>query len=206
MSEKKLSSDAVEWANTRYIKGKPEREASLKEAGRQADLAQHIYDTRKKRRMSRERLAELSGLSATTIEDLEESDYDGDWDEAMQRINRVFHELDQRDQEKTTKTQHEVRKVRKSTRAELVSQVADKTGVTKKVVDEVLRSLIEAIRQTLKEDRGITIPELGTFSVVRKMPPAGVHLRTRTKRIMAAGKTPSFRPAKALKRAVNESK
>src|SRR4030042_274187 len=44
---------------------------------------------------------------------------------------------------------------RKSTKADLISQIANKTKVPKKVVDEVLKSLIEAIRQTLKEDRGI---------------------------------------------------
>jgi DNA-binding XRE family transcriptional regulator len=88
MSEK--SSDAVEWAYRRYIKGNPEREASFAEAGRQADLAQQIYDIRHKLHMTREDLAELSGLTPEAIEDLEESDYDGDWDAAIDRINSAF--------------------------------------------------------------------------------------------------------------------
>ena len=88
MSEK--SSDAVEWAYNRYIKGNPEREASFEEAGRQADLAQQIYDIRNKLHMTREDLAEFSGLTPEVIEDIEESDYDGDWDEAVASINRAF--------------------------------------------------------------------------------------------------------------------
>jgi DNA-binding protein HU-beta len=88
MSEK--SSDAVTWAYNRYIKGNPEREASLEEAGRQSDLAQQIYDIRNKLRMTRDDLAEFSGLTPETIEDIEESDYDGDWNEAVALINRAF--------------------------------------------------------------------------------------------------------------------
>ena len=88
---KDLALDAVEWVYNRYIKGKPEREASLAEASRQSDLAQEIYDIRGKLRMTREDLAEVSGLTAETIEDLEESDYDGDWDEAIRKVNTGFH-------------------------------------------------------------------------------------------------------------------
>jgi len=90
MGEKKLSSDAVEWAYSRYIKGKPAREASFDEATRQSDLAQQVYDIREKFRMSREELAKFSGFTTEVIEDLEETDYDGDWDEAIEKINSGF--------------------------------------------------------------------------------------------------------------------
>ncbi|AFM26464.1 hypothetical protein [Desulfomonile tiedjei] len=88
MSEK--SSDAVEWAYNRYIKGNPERKASFEEASRQSDLAQQIYDIRNKLRMTREDLAEFSGLTPEIIEDIEESDYSGDWDETTTLINKAF--------------------------------------------------------------------------------------------------------------------
>jgi DNA-binding protein HU-beta len=91
MSDKNISSDAVEWAYNRYIKGKPEREASFAEASKQSDLAEQIYDIRARLRMTREDLAEFSGLTAETIEDLEESDYDGDWNEAILKVNTGFH-------------------------------------------------------------------------------------------------------------------
>jgi len=42
--------------------------------------------------MTREDLAEFSGLTAETVEDLEETDYDGDWNEAIALINKAFHE------------------------------------------------------------------------------------------------------------------
>lgn len=90
MTEKRRSSDAVEWTYNQYIKGDPEREALLAEASRQSDIAQQVYDIRKRLRMTREDLAESCGLSEETIEDIEESDYDGDWDEAIRKVNEGF--------------------------------------------------------------------------------------------------------------------
>ena len=92
MEEKKRSSDATEWAYNRYIKGNPELEQYFEDLEVQSDLAQQIYDVRNRLRMSREELAELSGLTAESIEDLEETDYEGDWGEAIDKINRAFHD------------------------------------------------------------------------------------------------------------------
>lgn len=91
MEKKKLSSDAYQWMYERYIKDDPEAQASLKEIKIQADLAGQIYGIRTRLHMTREELAEFSGLTAETIEDLEESDYDGDWDEAIEKVNTGFH-------------------------------------------------------------------------------------------------------------------
>jgi DNA-binding XRE family transcriptional regulator len=91
MSDKELSTDAVEWMFNRYIKNDPARIAHLELVRKRADLARQIYDIREKLRMTREDLAEFSGLTAETIEDLEESDYDGDWDEAIRKVNTGFH-------------------------------------------------------------------------------------------------------------------
>ncbi len=91
MSEKKLSTDAVEWAYNRYIKNDPDRGAHLELLRKQSALAQQIYDIRNKLHMTRDDLAEFSGLTSEAIEDLEESDYEGDWNEAIDRINHAFH-------------------------------------------------------------------------------------------------------------------
>lgn len=91
MAKKKLSSDAHQWMYDRYIKDDPEAQASLKEIKVRADLAGQVYDIRTRLHMTREELAEFSGLTAGTIEDLEESDYDGDWDQAIKKVNAGFH-------------------------------------------------------------------------------------------------------------------
>ncbi len=90
MNEKKLSTDAVEWTYNRYIKNDPERVAHVELVRRQAALAQQVYHIRNKLHMTRQDLAEFSGLTPGTIEDIEESDYGGDWDEAIDKINIAF--------------------------------------------------------------------------------------------------------------------
>jgi len=90
MSSKKIVTDAYQWSYDRYVKGDPDLVDFAQEIRAQGLLAQQIYDIRNKLHMTREDLAELSGLTAEAIEDLEESDYDGDWDEAINQINRAF--------------------------------------------------------------------------------------------------------------------
>jgi DNA-binding XRE family transcriptional regulator len=90
MTEKKSNCDAAEWAYNRYIKGDPEMEAYFERLDVQSGLAQQIYDIRNRLHMTREELAEFSGLTPEAIEDLEETDYDGDWNEAVDRINHAF--------------------------------------------------------------------------------------------------------------------
>ncbi|MGO8879967.1 MAG: hypothetical protein ACLPVO_05670 [Desulfomonilaceae bacterium] len=55
-----------------------------------ADLAGQMYSVRTRLHMTREDLAEFSGLSLDAVEALEESDYDGSWQEAINRINSAF--------------------------------------------------------------------------------------------------------------------
>lgn len=91
MSNKKTVADAYQWSYDQYIKDDPDLVEFAREMRVRAGIAQQIYDIRNKLRMTREDLAEFSGLTPEIIEDIEESDYDGDWDEAMTRINRAFH-------------------------------------------------------------------------------------------------------------------
>jgi DNA-binding protein HU-beta len=90
MNNKKTVTDAYQWSYNRYIKDDPELVEFAREIRVRAGLAQQIYDIRNKLRMTREDLAEFSGLTAEVIEDIEESDYEGNWDEAITRINRAF--------------------------------------------------------------------------------------------------------------------
>ena len=90
MEKNNISSDAYQWTYERYIKGDPEIQEFLGEVQIKADLSGQIYSIRNKLRMSREDLAEFSGLTSEAIEDLEESDYDGSWEDAIERINRAF--------------------------------------------------------------------------------------------------------------------
>ena len=90
MEKNNISSDAYQWTYERFIKGDPEIHEFLREVRIKADISGQIYSVRNKLRMSREDLAEFSGLTSEAIEDLEESDYDGSWEDEVERINRAF--------------------------------------------------------------------------------------------------------------------
>jgi len=90
MSSKKIVTDAYQWSYDRYIKDDPELVEFASGMRVRAGIAQQIYDIRNKLRMTRDDLAEYSGLTPATIEDIEESDYDGDWEQAIALINKAF--------------------------------------------------------------------------------------------------------------------
>jgi DNA-binding XRE family transcriptional regulator len=90
MSSKKIVTDAYRWSYDRYVKDDPELVEFAKDIRVKAELAQQIYDIRNKLHMTRDDLAGFSGLTPESIEDIEETDYDGDWDGAVALINRAF--------------------------------------------------------------------------------------------------------------------
>jgi nucleoid DNA-binding protein len=88
------------------------------------------------------------------------------------------------------------------TKAELVAQIAQASGITKQKAKEALKSLIEAIGQVLKKDGEIRVSSLGTFRVRKRKARAGVNPRTGAKIKIPATKAPAFRAGKALREAV----
>jgi nucleoid DNA-binding protein len=83
---------------------------------------------------------------------------------------------------------------RRLTEVELSAQIAEKKNVDKKVVEEFFKSLIEEIRQNLKENTEIRLGR--TFSVVKKA----------AKNKIPATKAQRFTAPKSLKKAVKKSK
>jgi len=87
-------------------------------------------------------------------------------------------------------------------KAELVSRIAKKAGVTKKVAAVVARSLTAVIRESLTKDCQIRIAGIGTFRVVERKAQSGLNPRTREKINIPAIKLPRFTASKALKEAI----
>lgn len=92
------------------------------------------------------------------------------------------------------------------TKAELMAQVAKQTDLTQKKIEAVLKSIIEAIHDSLKKEGEIRIDGLGTLKVTERKARTGVNPRTKQKIQIPATKAPTFRPAKALKDAVKDLK
>ncbi|MFH1113525.1 MAG: XRE family transcriptional regulator [Pseudomonadota bacterium] len=91
MEEKERSSDAYEWAYDRYIKGDPEMEKYFEELGVKADIARQLYNLREQADLTQEQLADLVGIDPSIIDDMEESDYEGDFLAIASRIANALH-------------------------------------------------------------------------------------------------------------------
>ncbi len=91
------------------------------------------------------------------------------------------------------------------TKADLVSQVAKQSKLTVKATEAVLKSLIGAVHQALKDDGEIRISALGTFKVLERKPRTGRNPRTGSKMTIPAMRVISFRPTKSVREAAKKT-
>ena len=87
-------------------------------------------------------------------------------------------------------------------RSDIVSAMAASTGWTKAAYDRALRALLASIRTSLKRGQSVTLVGFGTFCVSRRKPRRGKNPRTGQPMVVAAGRTPRFKPSRELKRAI----
>jgi DNA-binding XRE family transcriptional regulator len=78
MEERKLSSDALAWAHNEFIRNDPESESLLEEYQIRIDIGQQVYDLRSATGVTQGQLANLVGVDESTIDELEQADYEGD--------------------------------------------------------------------------------------------------------------------------------
>ena len=87
-------------------------------------------------------------------------------------------------------------------KAELITAMASKADLTKEQSSAVLAALQSVITETLSAGDKVAIPSLGTFEVRSHAARQGRNPRTGETVEIAAKKVPTFKPAKALKDAV----
>ena len=87
-------------------------------------------------------------------------------------------------------------------KAELINEIADKVGITKKDVGSVLDAVIGTIRDTLSRGERVILVGLGTFQVMQRKARRGVNPQTREIIQIPAKKVPKFVPGKSLRKAV----
>jgi len=87
-------------------------------------------------------------------------------------------------------------------KAELVQEVANQTGLTKKTSREAVDAIISAITDSLGREERVTLVGFGTFQVMERKARTGVNPQTRQAITIPAKKVPKFRPGKGLREAV----
>jgi len=87
-------------------------------------------------------------------------------------------------------------------KAELVEQVANQTGLTKRTSREVVDAVISAITDSLAREERVTLVGFGTFQVMERKARRGVNPQTRGTIQIPAKKVPKFGPGSGLREKV----
>ena len=89
-------------------------------------------------------------------------------------------------------------------KAELITAVAQKTGLTRKDADKVVASVLESITETLASGEKVSLVGFGTFEVKERAAQQGINPSTKEPMQIPASKSPVFKSGKQLKDAVNK--
>jgi len=87
-------------------------------------------------------------------------------------------------------------------KAELISEVSRKVGITKKDAGNVIDVIVEAITNTLSKGERVTLVGFGTFQVMKRKARRGVNPQTRKAITIPAKKVPKFKAGKSLREKV----
>ncbi|HGJ5881349.1 MAG TPA: HU family DNA-binding protein [Arsenophonus nasoniae] len=88
-------------------------------------------------------------------------------------------------------------------KTELINQIAEKAGLTKKDSEKALNALIETVTEALKAGDEVQLVGFGSFQVKQRAAREGRNPQTGKVIQIAAANVPSFKAGKTLKEAVN---
>ena len=87
---------------------------------------------------------------------------------------------------------------------ELVSAMADKTGLSKKDAEAALKAFTDVVAEELKKGEKIQLVGFGTFEVAKRAARTGRNPQTGKEMKIAASKAPKFKAGKSLKDEINK--
>lgn len=88
-------------------------------------------------------------------------------------------------------------------KTELISAIAEETGIVKKDVEKAYDAFTGIITKELANDRKVQLVGFGSFEVTHRGERMGRNPATGEEMMLAASKTPKFKPGSVLKCAVN---
>ncbi len=89
------------------------------------------------------------------------------------------------------------------TKAEIVTEIANKTGIEKVAVQAVVESFMETVKDTMVGGENVYLRGFGSFIIKRRAEKTGRNISKNTTIIIPAHNIPAFKPAKTF---VNEVK
>lgn len=88
-------------------------------------------------------------------------------------------------------------------RTELITEMSQKTGITKKDTEASLVAFMDTVMETLAKGDRIGLVGFGSFEVSERAAREGINPQTKEKIMLSASKTTKFKPAKAFKDRLN---
>ncbi len=89
------------------------------------------------------------------------------------------------------------------TKAEIVAEIANKTGIEKVAVQATVESFMESIKNSLTNGDNVYLRGFGSFIIKKRAEKTGRNISKNTTIIIPAHNIPAFKPAKTF---VNEVK
>ncbi len=90
-------------------------------------------------------------------------------------------------------------------KTELLAAISEKTGLTKKDTEKVLKAFEEIVAQELSEGGKVQMVGFGTFDVTERAEREGRNPQTGEQMTIRASKAPRFKAGKVLKDSVNNA-
>ena len=87
-------------------------------------------------------------------------------------------------------------------KSDLIANIAEKSGLTKKDADKALSAVIDSITEALKSGDKVQLVGFGTFEIRERAERNGINPLTKAEIKIPATKVPAFKAGSALKDAV----
>lgn len=91
------------------------------------------------------------------------------------------------------------------TKADIIEQIYEKIGFSKKESSEIVELVFDTMKETLEKGEKIKISGFGNFVVRSKRPRTGRNPQTGEEIEISARRVLTFRPSQVLKQALNKS-
>ena len=91
------------------------------------------------------------------------------------------------------------------TKAEIVSNISDKTGIEKVTALAVVEAFMGEVRSSISSNQSVFLRGFGTFNPKKRAEKTGRNISKNTTIIIPAHHIPAFNPAKVFVKQVKES-
>jgi DNA-binding protein HU-beta len=84
------------------------------------------------------------------------------------------------------------------TKAEIVAEIANKTGIEKVSIQQTVEAFMDAIKASLSKGDNVYLRGFGSFIIKKRAKKTGRNISKNTTIIIPAHNIPSFKPAKTF--------